>query len=528
MSFWIIVAALLTLALALLIIPLMRAGRASQAGRRQQQNIQIAREKKQTLEGQLADGEIDQVGFDAAYLDLQAALALELGRVEEQGEATRGKWMAGVVLLAIPCASISLYLTFGEYRVIENPQLTEAAPNRQNNAAPQMTLEEMVVAIEDRLQENPQDAEAWFMLGRTQMSKRKFAEATDAFRRSNELMADEPAILFALADAIAMQNNGSLKGEPEGLIQRGLQLAPRFPNGLWLAGMAAEQRGDFKAAHEHWSLLLPMIGDNPQSENEVRELLAMLEERDPSLVKEVATVTDQALNLRVDISAELRAQATPETVVFVYAKAMQGPPMPLAVKKLQLKDLPTMLALSDADAMMPSMKLSSFDQVIVGARVSLSGNPVAQDGDFYTEQNSINRANPPPQIELTIDQVKSEQTSAGARELMLSIDIKAALRAQADPETAVFVYAKAMQGPPMPLAVKRLRLKDLPVTLSLSDADAMMPSMKLSSFEQVIVGARLSFSGTAVAQSGDFYTERDSIDSSNPPARISLTIDRVK
>ncbi len=122
-----------------------------------------------------------------------------------------------------------------------------------------MTLEEMVVAIENRLQENPQDAEAWFMLGRTQMAKQDFDAAVNAFRRSNEFMADEPGILFALADALAMQNNGSLQGEPEALIQRGLELAPRFPNGLWLAGMAAEQRQDFKAAHR---LLVAVVADD--------------------------------------------------------------------------------------------------------------------------------------------------------------------------------------------------------------------------------------------------------------------------
>ena len=406
MIFWTAVTALLALALALLLIPLMRAARASQADQRQNQNIQIAREKKTNLETQLAEGEIDQADYDAAYLDLQAALALELERGEEQGEAARGKWMALVVMLAIPCASITLYLTFGEYRVIDNPQLALVAAPQSKNAAPQMTLEEMVVVIENRLQENPQDAEAWFMLGRTQMSKQDYDAATNAFRRSNEFMADEPGILFALADAIGMQNNGSLQGEPEALIQRGLELAPRFPNGLWLAGMAAEQRGDFKSAHEYWSLLLPMIGDNPESENEVREMLASLEARDPSLVKEVATAEQSTLNLRIDISADLRAQASPETVVFVYAKAMQGPPMPLAVKRLQLKDLPVTLSLSDADAMMPSMKLSSFDEVLVGARVSMSGDPVAQDGDFYTEQDSVDSANPPARISLVIDRVK--------------------------------------------------------------------------------------------------------------------------
>jgi cytochrome c-type biogenesis protein CcmH len=286
--------------------------------------------------------------------------------------------------------------------------LAQAMEPLQNNGAPQMSVEEMVVAIEGRLQQNPDDAEAWFMLGRTRMAQREFAEAVTAFRRSDQVMADQPGILFALADAIAMQNNGNLMGEPEGLIQRGLEMAPRFPNGLWLAGLAAEQREDFKEAHRYWSLLLPMIGDEPASAENVRGMLASLEQRDPSLAQATTEVpsSGRQLTLKVDINAELRAQATPETAVFIYAKAMQGPPMPLAVKRLQLQDLPLTLSLSDADAMMPTMKLSSFDQVVVGARVSFSGNPVAQSGDFYTELGSVDSANPPERIDLTIDKVK--------------------------------------------------------------------------------------------------------------------------
>jgi len=406
MSFWIVVAALLALALGFLLLPLMRSVRAYQSGQRQQQNIQIAQQKKALLETQLSEGEIDQAGFDAAYVDLQTALALELERAESGGEeAARGKWMALVVMLAIPCASIALYFYYGDYRVIENPQLAQAAAQAPHATAPQMSLDEMVAAIEKRLHDNPQDAEAWYMLGRTRMAKGEFAGAVEAFQRSNELLADEPGILFALADALAMLNNGSLLGEPEALVQRGLQIAPRFPNGLWLAGMAAEQREDFKAAHRYWSLLLPMIGDNPESANEVRGMLASLEQRDPSLVQQQPAAGRQ-LNVQVDISAELRARADPSTAVFVYAKAMQGPPMPLAVRRLQLQDLPTTLTLGDADAMMPSMKLSSFEQVIVGARVSFSGNPVAQSGDFYTEMDSVDSANPPESISLTIDRIK--------------------------------------------------------------------------------------------------------------------------
>jgi len=138
----------------------------------------------------------------------------------------------------------------------------------------------------------------------------------------------------------------------------------------------------------------------------VQGLLATLEERDPALAKTVSSADAVGIKLLVDISAELKAKASPDTAVFIYAKAMQGPPMPLAVRKLQLGDLPVSLTLSDDDAMMPTMKLSSFDQVIVGARVSSSGNPVAQSGDFYTEREAVDSSNPPAVINLTIDQIK--------------------------------------------------------------------------------------------------------------------------
>jgi len=406
MSFWIAVILLLALALAILLIPLMRTVRAQQSDQRQQQNIQIAREKKRQLETQLNEAEIDQATYDSAYLDLQTSLALELERGEADSEKSRGKWMAIVVLLAIPVASVSLYLVFGEYRIIENPQLALAAPRQQTVAAPQMSLEEMTAAIEQRLSDNPEDAEGWFMLGRTMMARQQYDQAVTAFQRSSDLLVDEPGILFALADALAMQNNGNLLGEPEALVQRGLELAPRFPNGLWLAGMAAEQRQDYKAAHRYWSLLLPLIADNPASSREVQGLLATLEERNPELAKTAVGSNAAGIKLVVDISAELKARVSPDTAVFIYAKAMQGPPMPLAVRKMQLGDLPVSLTLSDDDAMMPTMKLSSFDQVIVGARVSSSGNPVAQSGDFYTEREAIDSKNPPAQISLVIDQVK--------------------------------------------------------------------------------------------------------------------------
>ena len=411
MIFWIVTLALLVGALLILIVPLMRGVQSSEDDQRQRQNVQIAREQKRQLDAQLQSGELDQAGYDSAYGELQQTLAIELEHAEGQRAQARGKWMALVVLVAIPVASLSLYFSFGEYRVIENPLLAQANPHQgQTRAeAPQMTLDEMHEAVKARLQQNPEDVEGWFMLGRTLMAKQQYGEAVVAYRRSDELMPNEPGILFALADAMAMNSNGNLLGEPEALIKRGLEAAPMYPNGLWLAGMAAEQRGDYSAAHRYWTRLLPLIADNASSSHEVAALIARLEEQDPSLAQAGAgsePAVAAALSLAVDISPELKSRASPDDIVFVYAKAMQGPPMPLAVKRLRLKDLPVELKLSDADAMMPAMKLSSFDSVIVGARVTKSGNPVAQSGDFFTEREGIDRANPPAQISLTIDQVK--------------------------------------------------------------------------------------------------------------------------
>ena len=415
MIFWIFAAALMLLALAILVLPMLRRGDddVDAADQRKQQNIQIAREQKQQLEAQLAAGEIDQAGFDSAYQDLQKALALELGEEQQGPLERRGRWMIFAVLLLLPALTVPLYLHYGEHRVALNPQLAQAIPGHHGSgsgAAPQMTLDEMQAAIRGRLQENPEDAEGWFMLGRVFMAKQQYGDAATAYQRAHDLIGEQPGVMFALADALAMQNNGNLLGEPERLVLRGLELAPNFPNGLWLAGMAAEQRQDFSAAHAYWTRLLPLIEDNPQSHAEVRGLIGMLEQRVPELASAAPAAAPPSsgpkLSLSVDISSELRSRATPDTVVFVYARAQQGPPMPLAVKRLTLAELPVSLTLSDADAMMPAMKLSSFDQVVVGARVSHSGNPVGQSGDFFTEVEAIDSADPPPRIDLVIDRVK--------------------------------------------------------------------------------------------------------------------------
>ena len=405
MIFWIAAIGLLLLALLILLPPILRVQVTDQADDRQKQNIDIARDKKNGFDSQLAQGELNQEEYDNTLLDLQTALALDLENIEASDPGQQGRWVVWLLAVAIPISSFGLYFQLGEYGVIKNPALAQVpVDTRAQNQLTDLSVEEIEELIKQRLRNNPEDAEGWFVLGKTYMARQKFDKAITAYQRTYDLVGEEPGVMFSLADALAMQNDGAMQGEPEQLVKRGLEISPQDPTGLWLAGLAAEQRQDYKGAHALWSQLMPLIQNDPESSTEVRELIQLLEQRDPQLSASVAVV--RILNLSISLAENLRHLAAPGDSVFVYAKAMDGPPMPLAVKRLTVQDLPADVTLSDSDAMIQTMKLSSFARVIVGARVSISGNPVAQPGDLFVESGGIDSSNPPPKIELSIDQVK--------------------------------------------------------------------------------------------------------------------------
>ncbi|MFT4606360.1 MAG: cytochrome c-type biogenesis protein CcmH [Urechidicola sp.] len=395
MIFWIVVAALLLIGLVCVILPVLRTPKDMQSSDRQQQNIDIARDKKVALDEQLDDAKLTQSEYDNALLELETSLALDLEKSETGSLNLQGKWVVWVLIFGLPLASIGLYLKIGEYRVIDNPALAaiSIAPQQNQPQQSDMTLDRMVEVVKERLQKSPDDARGWFVLGKTMMEMGEFDEAVTAFQRTLDLVGDKEAgVLFSLADALSMQKDGLMTGEPEELIQKGLKIDPQDPTGLWLAGLAAEQRQDFKAAFDHLNTLLPLIANDAQSTAEVNRVIGLLQHQDSTLVtatKEPILSQSPSLKVSVTLLDNLKQQVSSDNVVFIYAKAASGPPMPLAVKRLRVSDLPVTVELSDADAMIPSMTLSLFDEIIIGARVSMSGNPVAQPGDLYIETGSV-------------------------------------------------------------------------------------------------------------------------------------------
>ncbi len=307
--------------------------------------------------------------------------------------------LAGVVafVLVLAVAGYAWHGNPGAAR--STPPAAEQAPGMQ---ADQVAA--MVRKLEDRLKTQPDDVEGWTMLGRSYSVLGRYAEAAAAYKRVLALRPDDAQAHADQADALAMAAGRKLAGEPERLIARALELDPKNLKALALAGTIAFDRGDFAAAARHWE---DAVGVGEPGSDLVRNLQAGIGEARArgGLPPSAAATASGAVPAparaaapaapsppraadggrvagRVVLAPGLKDKAAPGDTVFVFARAADGPRMPLAILRKQVKDLPFDFVLDDALAMSAAMRISSATQVVVGARISKSGNAVAQPGDL--------------------------------------------------------------------------------------------------------------------------------------------------
>ncbi len=272
------------------------------------------------------------------------------------------------------------------------PGAAQAAPDA---ATPQAQIAAMVGRLEERLKQQPDDAQGWSMLGRSYNVLGRYAEADAAFRKVIALRPTDAQAWADRADALAMANGRHLAGEPEQLIARALELDPKNVKALALGGTIAFDRGDYAIAARQWEAA---IADAPPGSELARGLQGGIAEararaasaaaapsapaRAQAAPAAPAAAAEARVAGRVVLAPELRGKAAPEDTVFVFARAVDGPRVPLAVLRKQVKDLPFDFSLDDSMAMSPALKLSSARQVVVSARISKAGNAVAQPGDL--------------------------------------------------------------------------------------------------------------------------------------------------
>jgi len=403
--------------------------------------LDVLRDRRRELEASLAHLPPDAPQRRAAMDELAAQAAAELRGVAASGATgsvtdahpdaiaqevrqpdapvarhaaprlARRRIAAGALAASLVIPAFALYLISGAPEAV--------LPELQ---APQgVTLDQMADRLRERLEQEPDRADGWQLLGRTELARGRFPEAIAALERAAKLEPRDAGVKVDLADAMAQQQGARLDGRPIELIREALAIDPQHPKGLALAGAWSVGQRDFAAAIGHWELLLAQLpAGSPQAE-QVTGLLADLRAgRMPGLASEspsagpattpptpsagqppatAATSNggpagagpapgagDRALRGRVELAAPLAAQARPGDTLFVVARALdaQGRPAgpPVALLTARVADLPLSFALDDSMAMLPSARLSGAERVAVVARVSRTGEATARSGDL--------------------------------------------------------------------------------------------------------------------------------------------------
>ena len=304
-----------------------------------------------------------------------------------------GLLLGGLAVAIIAIAGAG-YLWKGMPAPTEAAQTAAAdgqAPQHSTNADQIAAMTEKLSA---RLKDKPDDVEGWSMLARSYSVLGRHADALKAYEKAASLRKDDPTLLADYADSLAVNSNNSLDGEPMKLVERALKLDPKNLKALYLAGTYAFNKQDYKSAIKTWETLAQV---GPPGNVFVREVEpAIAEARKLAGLPAAAAPLDAApqavaaplaigagmVSGTVTLTAALAKQAQPDDTLFVFARAAEGSRMPLAILRKQVKDLPITFTLDDSMAMSPATALSSVSQVIVGARISKSGNAMPQAGDL--------------------------------------------------------------------------------------------------------------------------------------------------
>ena len=373
---WLTASLLALVALGFVLPALLRASR-SGAIERSQVNVAIARERERELRTELDEGTLSDAEFDAARAELEQGLAIDLeGGAQAPDARTTSPLVAAGVGAVLPLAALGLYLFLGMPSAIDMPK-TPAQPDSTTEGQ-QPDVDTLLAQLKARLVDQPDDIRGWTLLANALMSTGQYAEAVPAYRRLVKLQPGDAGHLVRLADALAMSRNGVLAGEPEERIRQALTLAPMHPQALWLAAIAAEQRGAYADALEIFNRLLPLVSDQPEVLTEVRAFIS----RTTAALKGKPEVAAGPLRITISVDPAFAGTITAQDTLFVYARIPDGPPMPVAVRKLTAQPLPREITLSDSDLMLPGGGLASYPKLQVGAHISRSGTVTKAPGDL--------------------------------------------------------------------------------------------------------------------------------------------------
>ncbi|MHC3827026.1 MULTISPECIES: c-type cytochrome biogenesis protein CcmI [unclassified Pseudomonas] len=394
-DFWLAAGLLLLVALSFLLIPVLRGRRAQREEDRTALNVALYQERVAELQAQQAEGVLDAAQMDSGRAEAARELLADTEGVAAPRVSRLGKPLPLLAAVLVPVLGLGLYLHFGAADKVE---LT-----REFAQAPQ-SMEEMTRRLERAVAAQPDSAEGLYFLGRTYMAQDRPADAAKMFERAANLAGRQPELLGQWAQAQYFADGKKWSDKIQALTDEALKADPKEVTSLGLLGIAAFEGERYQQAIDYWNRLLAQLpeGDNSRAalQGGIERATERLQASGGKVAAAPAAKVAALLKVRVDLASELKGKVQPGDSVFIFARAVSGPPAPLAAKRLTVADLPVTVELGDADAMMPQLKLSNFPEVQLVARISRAGQPTA--GEWVGRSGPLASSTTAPQT-LTID-----------------------------------------------------------------------------------------------------------------------------
>lgn len=376
-DFWLAAGLLLLVALSFLLIPVLRGRRAQLEEDRTALNVALYQERVAELQSQQQEGVLDSAQMDSGRAEAARELLADTEGADTSRVSRLGKPLPLLAAILVPLLGLGLYLHFGASDKVE---LT-----REFAHAPQ-SMEEMTQRLERAVEAQPDSAEGLYFLGRTYMAQDRPGDAAKIFERTVNLAGRQPELLGQWAQAQYFADGKKWSDKIQALTDEALKADPKEVTSLGLLGIAAFESARYQDAIDYWTRLLTQLPPQDNSRAALQGGIDRATEKLQASGGKVVQAPSQKppaakgaalLKVSVDLAPELKAKVQPGDSVFIFARAVSGPPAPLAAKRLTVADLPATVELGDADAMMPQLKLSNFPEVQLVARISRAGQPAA-------------------------------------------------------------------------------------------------------------------------------------------------------
>lgn len=427
--FYLAAAALVAAALALLLRPWWRSGRrVVGADFLPALNAAIHRDRLAELERDHLNGTLSDAGLAEAREELQRQLLDDTAAAEVATVDAVSRRSGIAIAIMLPLLAVALYAVIGTPAAVL-PQAVQA----QRAAA---DMEQLAAQLARKLEQNPDNPEGWTMLARAYKSMGRWDDAERAYARIGAELEKSAELLAEVAELLVQKNNGFDAGSRE-LVQKALRLEPDNMLALFLAGGEAFAAGRYAAATEYWGRLLPRLEPGSEDAQMVESSIAMARERsgagkkaaaggdvlpgaaiprddahrgvakpgtEEGADKTAARASGKSVGGRVELAAALKGKAGPDDVVFIFARAVDGPRMPLAALRARVADLPLDFLLDDSQAVMPGANLSSAQQVRIEVRISKSGMATPGKGDLTGKSATVKPG--AKDLRIVIDQIE--------------------------------------------------------------------------------------------------------------------------